>query len=112
MARSDAAAEEEADARDEDGDGGVLAGGEGGERDGGGRAEGGDRVEEAAGRGEGEVAAAQEDVSDEGQEEAAEVPACEMRGNWIRALFGYLSVMVSAVGPLFNLIDTGEVGIG
>ena len=42
--------------------------------------QGGEGVEEAARRGEGEVAAAQEDVGDEGQEEAAEVPACEMRG--------------------------------
>ena len=75
VASSDAAADEEADARDEDGDGGVVARGERGERDGGGRAEGGDRVEETAGGGEGEVAAADEDVGHEGQEEAAEVPA-------------------------------------
>ena len=75
MAGSDAAAEEEPDAGDEDGDGGVVAGGEGGEGDGGGRAEGGERVEEAARRGQGEVAAAEEDVGHEGQEEAPEVPA-------------------------------------
>lgn len=81
VASSDAAAEEEADARDEDGDGGVFARGEGGEGGGGGRAEGGDRVEEAAGRGEGEVAPAQEDVGEEGQEEAAEVPAMQKERN-------------------------------
>ena len=74
MAGSDASAKEEPNARDEDGEGGVLTGGEGGERGGGRRAEGGDRVEEAAGRGKGEVAATEEDLGDEGEEEAPEVP--------------------------------------